>query len=592
MRGRDEHSLRFFTQDGARWIPAVERGQGMLLQTRWNTLNPLHGGALPISSGDGLITMVFDGEIYGWEAHRAELEALGHGFQTGSGVEMVLHGYEQWGEQVLTRMRGKFAFAILDLNRQVIFCARDPLGEKPLYWRWDQGVFSFASGLRALRELDIHEHWDVSAAGIDAYLAHGYIPAPQSIYRDVYKLPAAHRMTVSLRPNSSAPVPLPYWSPKPELLDPSTTLDEAIRSRISGERKLGLLISGNTSSQAVAAGCVRDLTTGLRVTAFTGGFVTGENNSGVSAAQSVAQRLGLACESLDFMLDVDDLPQIVRDLDEPFGNPSALLMWHIARAASSSVSVGLTGIGGGEMFAALPRYWEHLKAHAASGRKGWKSLLPSSPPKEWKSKGSLGGRMQRMAAEARMDWTDAYVLRFGGIEPIFRAFLQPNSGSLPPHYWRMPSDESATPLEWMVECDRLNLLPECGLRQNDLCGMVHGLSLRSPLVDDRFLAAVLALPLDQRFAASGNGWLEKYAGQVMSAAEPAPEFELPVPQWNTHPSWKGWMSDCPRQLEVMTNGQISASRCSAMLNDSDLPHQTVWQLVGLRLSLESLISEI
>ncbi len=590
-REQAAQGLAFFSLNGARWSVAELQGTGVFLQTRQGATPAAPDGIKPLSNRDGSVWIVLDGEIYGWESERADLEALGHHFRDGAGAEFILNGYCQWGEAILDHLRGIFAFAILDLKRQVVFCARDHVGRKPFYWRWNHGTFSFASSVRALRELDLHINWEVSSAGIDAYLAHRYIPAPQTIYRDVCKLPAAHRMTVALRVNAPAPIPFSFWKPKSASGDASVVLDEAIRLRMQDTSRLGIFLSADVESTAVAAGCVRAKAKGTLL-GFTAGFALGAEQEGAASVRGAARSLGLSHEFLDVLVDADELPRIVRDFDEPFGDSKALLMWHLCRGARAKVGAAMTGVGGGEFFNGRARYAEHLRIHGNASRKKWIRLLPAKAPSEWKSKTSISGRMLHAAAEARMDWSDAYVLRFPGIEPVWRSFLQPDLSVPPPHYWMMPTDLALDPLDWMIECDRLNFLPECALRREDLSGRAHGMEIRAPLLDHHFVDALLGIPPEQRFSGSSEGWLGCYAGTVCTDVSTIGPVAAPIGQWSLYPLWKRWMADCSRELQTMTNGQISETRCSQIISNPECPPETVWQLVSLRLSLESLISEI
>src|SRR5688572_16193584 len=185
----------------------VEPGVG--LGHRRLSIIDLSTGRQPLFNEDGSVAVVFNGEIYNYRQLAAELAAAGHAFRTRSDTEVIVHAWEQWGEQCVTRFRGMFAFALWDRNRATLFLARDRLGVKPLYYALlPDGTLAFASelkGLTAHPALPL----DLDMQAVEDYFALGYIPEPRSIYRSVRKLPAAH--TLSVRRGARAPTPRSYW---------------------------------------------------------------------------------------------------------------------------------------------------------------------------------------------------------------------------------------------------------------------------------------------------------------------------------------------------------------------------------------------
>ena len=298
-----------------------------------------------------------------------------------------------------------------------------------------------------------------------------------------------------------------------------------------------------------------------------------------------ATRLGFPNLTVDIPAFVaDDFPRIVADLDEPFADPSCVPTWYLARETTRHVKVVLGGDGGDELFGGYKRYAKHLRTR---WRRGLVLRSLAAPA-------AIGGRgWQRLAEELRLDWRAAYALRFSGLTPGERAFLAP--GFAPPaHYWRMPVDNGKADLATLLEIDRLNYLPDYILRKADLCTMAHGLEMRAPFLDHRFVAAVLALPDVARFTTPPKKLL---APALAPLADREP-FARKKRGFN--PPVAGWLEGdlAPRlpglgaRLAALTSGQLAAARVDAYVaawrNGGDRLGEQVLQLVLLDESLAQL----
>ncbi|HYB41904.1 MAG TPA: asparagine synthase (glutamine-hydrolyzing), partial [Candidatus Methylomirabilis sp.] len=210
----------------------------------------LRTGQQPVATADGEIRVVHNGEIYGFRALRAELERLGHRFQTESDTEVIACAYAEYGDKCISRLDGMFAFAIWDAGQQVLLLARDRLGEKPLYYYASPDVFVFASELRALLEHPAVPR-QLDPRSLSRYLAFEYVPAPDSILADVAKLPPGHLLTVS---PGSKPRVVRYWdlsfAPDHSLGEPEWAerlreqLDRSVQRQLVSDVPLGLFLSG------------------------------------------------------------------------------------------------------------------------------------------------------------------------------------------------------------------------------------------------------------------------------------------------------------------------------------------------------------
>lgn len=586
-RGPDGSGLRYFSYSPQKkWTPS-EQGTAALLQTRLSIRDLSTAGAQPMQNEDGSVWIVYNGEIYGWEAEAEELKRRGHRFAGHCDTEFILHGYEEWGEAILDRLRGMFAIAIFDLRREQLLLARDRLGEKPLFYRPEKNSFSFASSARALAALHRpEERLRFNPRAIDAFLTHRYIPAPLSIFEGVYKLPAAHRLIVKLNQGEiSAGHPEEYWQLSPEKNDPSQLFYDAVQQRLVSDRPLGIFLSGGIDSQAITAavaqsGHLSELTT------FTATFPNNPRYDESTAAAEIARRLGLRHRALPITMNSSDAPRIIGDLDEPFADPSAIPTWYLCQAAVQEIVVALAGDGGDELFAGYKRYAVHQRAARLLPRFSKKKLRWSSSDLCLKT--SRRGRWRRLLLSYQLGWEEAYTLRFSALDPLTRAFLQPET-AVQSHYWRLPASGLA-PRDWMLECDRLNYLPEYILRKSDLCGMAHSLELRSPMVDHRFVAAVHGMNKRERFTHPPKKFLQDQIGP-QAVTGPKRGFNPPLHDWLQQSTLADLCHDLPKELEKLTGGQLAADRLVVLMREAEgnsSLDEIKWMLLVLRLSLEQL----
>lgn len=456
-----------------------------LLSTRLSIIDPRPDANQPMANAAGDVWIAYNGEVYDWAADAKTLREAGFLFRTHSDTEFILHAYEHWGLGSIERLRGMFALAILDLRQRALYVVRDRFGLKPVVYAHGPQGFAFASTVRALLPWLPAGSRQFSAESIDAFLAHRTIPAPRTVFAGIRRLPAAHYLRYDLA--SGSLTAQEYWRLEAATDPWLPTLDAAIEMRTVADRPLGLFLSSGIDSSVVACRLASMGHPGLQT--FTAGF-PGTDFDESADARVTAARLGLPHLSVTISESiVDDFPRLVADLDEPFADPSSVPMWQLSREATRHVKVVLGGDGGDELFGGYKRYGKHLRTRWRRG-----VILPWLKP----SATSAGRGWQRAAEELRLDWRSAYVLRFSGLSPRQRGFLQPDFAPQP-HYWRMPADAGRTDLETLLEIDRLNYLPEYILRKDDLCTMAHGLELRAPFLDHRFAACVMGVPPALRF---------------------------------------------------------------------------------------------
>ena len=547
QRGPDaEHVQRW----SSRYETTNEAAPNALLHTRLAIIDPRPEADQPMANAAGDVFVSYNGEVYDWAADAKALQAAGYAFRTRSDTELILHAYEHWGIEFLARLRGMFALAICDLRQRVLYLARDRLGLKPVvYARRDDG-FAFASTLRALLPWLPPQARAFSPEGIDAYLAHRTVPAPRTIFASASRLPPAHWLRYDLTTGTLALQE--YWKPEPTAEPWLPTFDAAIRMRTVADRPLGLFLSSGIDSSALAC---RLAAMGFnRLQSFTAAFPGTPFDESVEARAN-AQRLGFPNLGVAIPERIaEDFPRMIADLDDPFADPSSVPTWYLARETTRHVKVVLGGDGGDELFGGYKRYAKHLRTR-------WRRhlVLAHLPVPA----GIGGNAWRRLVEEIRLDWRAAYALRFSGLTPGERAWLAPDFAP-PAHYWRLPATARAE-LRTLLEIDRLNYLPDYILRKADLCTMAHGLELRAPFLDHRFVGAVASLPDAVRFTNPSR----KLLAPAMSALARADLFTRKKRGFN--PPLAGWLDGdlAPRQqglgsrLAELTAGQLAAARVDA-----------------------------
>ena len=339
---------------------------GVGLASRRLAIIDVAGGDQPIYNEDQSIAIVYNGESYNYPDLRKQLDKKGHQFKTNTDTECVVHLYEDYGDECVQYLRGFFAFALWDENRQRLLVARDRLGKKPIYYTVAYGKLYFASELEPLLSV-LPQKPEIDFQAIDDYLSLQYIPEPHTTYQGVYKLPAAHRL---IWERGELKVER-YWDvgyePKQqqsedELIEELRSIaSDAVRIRLISEVPLGAHLSGGIDSSIVvalmaqaSAGPVKTFSVGFEETNFTE----------LPYARAVAERY--ATEHHEFTLTFGNIPAtleiLLHHFGEPFADPSALPLYHLSKLTRQHVTVALNGDGGDESFAGYQRYW--LDAYA------------------------------------------------------------------------------------------------------------------------------------------------------------------------------------------------------------------------------------
>jgi asparagine synthase (glutamine-hydrolysing) len=506
-------------------------------------------GDQPIGNEDGSVQVIFNGEIYNFADVRTELLSHGHHFKTKSDTEVIVHGFEQWGDDCVSRFRGMFTFAVWDDRRRVLLLARDRLGVKPLYYAVLDGGIAFASEIKALLDdPDVSREWDAEA--IDAYLTLGYIPAPMTVFKTIRKLDAGHTLRVE---NGRVSI-RQYWdlrftgdgdaSRESEYLERlDELLHEAVRLRLISDVPLGAFLSGGIDSSAVVSTMVR--TSNSPVLTMSVGFDSKEYDE-VEHALAVAKHLGCEAHTRTVTPQVEELlPKLAWHCDEPFADSSIIPTYYVSRAAREQVTVALSGDGGDELWAGYARY--HVESAEARVRALLgplarpAGLVGSILPTSVRGVKSLAHLMypapQAYAIKHAYDYFgDA--ARHAAYTGEFEAIVR-DADPYAKHRRLYESCESSDPIDRAMYVDAKTYMVDDVLTKVDKMSMAVSLETREPLLDHRLLEYVATIPSSLKLR---NGTTKYLLRQLLQKRLPAsilerPKqgFSAPIDQWLAGP---------------------------------------------------------
>ena len=323
----------------------------------------LAGGHQPLSNEDGSLWLVANGEIYNFRELRRELEGFGHRFKTGSDCETLLHAYEQFGDEFVHHLNGMYGFALWDVRRKRLLIGRDRLGIKPIYIATDGRRLAFASEAKALLALP----WiraELDPAAVESYLALGYVPAPQSIFSGIRKLPPATLLTAEAGRSTEHR----YWR-VPDQVDRLTTetewvdrvraqLEESVRMQMVSDVPIGAFLSGGVDSSSVVALMTPHSDHPVKTYAigFAGGGAESYYNE-LPYARRVAKLFQTEHHEILVTPDVVSLlPRLLWHMDEPIADSAFITTYLVSEFARRDVTVILSGVGGDELFGGYRRY--------------------------------------------------------------------------------------------------------------------------------------------------------------------------------------------------------------------------------------------
>ena len=479
----------------------------------------LGGGHQPMSDREESVWVIFNGEIYNFHELRDELEGYGHVFRTNSDTEVIIHGYKQWGDEVLNRLNGMFGLAIWDGRKQRLVLARDAFGIKLLYYRIVEDRLYFGSEMRAIRAT-MRNGAEIDPTSLNLFLRYRYTPSPYTILKGVRKLAPGTKLTVQngsyelSRWYQFKPIPFsPEKSPgeaREELLE---LYKQAIRRQLISDVPLGLLLSGGIDSGLLLA--LMNLN-GSSWPTYTVGYGSSFADDEIADATETARIFGSKHTSVLISRSTFEkaLPKIVAALEEPVAASSIVPMYFVCQRARRDVKVALVGQGPDELFGGYFRHlgvrygglWARLPAWM---RTHISSAIAALPRNENLKRGvyslAIPDRMRRYQ----------YVLSLLPGEQVDGLFqeglLEPNSGDTIQACW-------ASMAELMSETDELgglqflevrSTLPDELLMYADKLSMAHGLELRVPFVDKEIVEFVERLPAKLKVRSGSRKWLHR-----------------------------------------------------------------------------------
>lgn len=499
-------------------------------------------------------TIVFNGEIYNFSEIKVELEKLGHSFLSESDTEMILHAYSEWGQKCLDRFIGMFAFVIYDSKSEEVFIARDRAGVKPLFLYQKNGLFLFASELKAF-----HKHSDfekkINTQAVQAYLQYGSVPTPHCIFDYCSKLEPGHYIKTSLKDFNITSTQ--YWNVydyynKPKLAisaeeakqETERLLKSACEYRMVSDVPVGVFLSGGYDSTCVTALLQKDRTEALRT------FTISVPDIGLNEApyaKEIAERLQTnhtetECTAQDA---IDLIAQLPYFYDEPFADSSAIPTTLVSKIAKQHVTVALSADGGDEVFAGYNRYELILKygeklnkipGFARKSMAGVMDLVPANAIPVLKNKYNFAQRYEKTKSILRNTSDQNIMLS------VSQLFTEEQINSLCTKrfeklstYFDSKELKNYSSLAFAQAMDYQTYLLDDILQKVDRASMSVSLESREPLLDHRLIEYAAQLPDELKFRNGSKKWLLKEIvhDYIPKSAMDRPKmgFAIPIESW-------------------------------------------------------------
>ncbi len=506
-------------------------------------------GEQPVYNEDKSVVVVMNGELYNFREVRADLEEHGHKFETHSDTEILPHLYEEFGDAMLDQINGMFAFALWDKLRERMLIARDRFGEKPLYYGVFDGTLVFGSELKVLLANPLVKT-ELNLDAVRQFLSFDYVPAPASIYKNIFKLPAAHCLTVENGKVSTKRYWNLTWEKSESDFDSKTEelrtlLADAVRMRLVSDVPLGILLSGGIDSSTVAAYATQFSTE--RVKTFSIGFDEDSFDESKFAGQ-VAEHLGTEHyeERLSVGKAADLISQIGTWLDEPMSDGSLIPTFLLSRFVRRHVTVALGGDGGDEIFAGYPMYWAHRVARAYERipkaiRSGMIEPVVNSLPVSTKNM-SFDYKAKRFVAASKYDLVTRHHSYFGSFSPdgqrrvLSRDVLEQTEEDV----YRSAREllricDATNDIEKMQFLDINYYMAEDILTKVDRASMAVSLEVRAPFLDPRVAQFAASIPIDYKLKGNKGKYILKKAVEPLLPASilkrPKKGFGIPIAEW-------------------------------------------------------------
>lgn len=479
----------------------------------------LSGGHQPMSNAEESVWVIFNGEIYNFHELKRELEQHGHVFRTKSDTEVIIHGYMQWGDEVLNRLNGMFGLAIWDVRQRRLVLARDAMGIKLLYYKIERGSLYFGSEMRPICAA-MQDKPDIDPASLNLFLRYRYTPSPYTILKGVRKLAPGTKLVAqngscevsrwyNFRPTPFAPTKSPDEA-REELLE---LYKGAIRRQLISDVPVGLLLSGGIDSSLLLA--LMNLN-GKAWPTYTVGYGSSFADDELSDAAETARALGSNHTSVRLTKSVfeESLPKIVASLEEPIATSSIVPMYFVCQRARQDVKVALVGQGPDELFGGYKRHlgvrYGALWARLPRGlRAAISSTITALPRNETLKRGvyslAIPDRLRRYQHVLS-------ILPADQVDGLFQdGLLAPDSGDAILDCWSdltalMDSTDELGGLQFL---EVRSTLPDELLMYADKLSMAHSLELRVPYIDKEIVEYVERLPANLKVRNGSRKWLHR-----------------------------------------------------------------------------------
>jgi asparagine synthase (glutamine-hydrolysing) len=479
----------------------------------------LSGGHQPMSDQEESVWVVFNGEIYNFQEIRRELQAHGHVFRTNSDTEVIVHGYKQWGDEVLNRLNGMFGLAVWDVRQKRLLVARDPFGIKLIYYRIDRGILYFGSELRPLR-VAMTDGGELDPTSLNLFLRYRYTPSPYTLFKGVYKLAPGTKLTVE---NGECAVsryyrykPSPFVPPKSAEQATEEVLalyKQAVRRQLMSDVPVGLLLSGGIDSALLLA-LMNECGSGWPT--YTVGYGTSFADDEIADAAITAQILGSKHSTVTISRsDFEEaLPRIVKSLEEPIASSSIVPMYFVCQRASRDVKVALVGQGPDELFGGYRRHLGVRYASLWAGLPAWARASLSSGIACLPRNEALKRGVYSLAIADRTHRYEHVLSLLPGdqVDGLFQQGLLPRDvGDALLQCWEeLAQLSSATDdLGGLQYLELRSTLPDELLMYADKLSMAHSLELRVPYVDQDIVEYVERLPAKFKVRNGSRKWLHR-----------------------------------------------------------------------------------
>jgi asparagine synthase (glutamine-hydrolysing) len=507
------------------------------------------------------LSICFNGEVYNFAEVKTELSKLGHQFIGSSDTEMILHAYQQWGEKCLEKFVGMFAFVIYNQDNETLFCARDRAGVKPFFYYFQDGLFMFASELKAFHK---HQKFQksINFDALTAFIQYGNVPTPYCIFNDCHKLNAGHTILIDLKKSTEKHLVLhekKYWNVydfynKPKLnisfeeakVETEKIIQSACDFRMVSDVPVGVFLSGGYDSACVASLLQKDNTEKIKT------FTIGVPDIGLNEApyaKDVAKHLGtdhteMYCTNKEAINLIEDLPYFY---DEPFADSSAIPTILVSRMARKKVTVALSADGGDEVFAGynrydyIIRYGNKLHKIPKFSRRILSSMMEKIPSEKipvLKNRYNFHNRYEKLKGILKNPSEEEIMLSLSQQftnDQLKKVMNYPPSFLKTSFSSRELQKEYFSPLSYIQAIDYQTYLLDDILQKVDRATMSASLEGREPLLDHRIIEWAAQLPNDYKYFKGNKKYILK---EIVYQYVPKPllnrpkmGFAIPIANW-------------------------------------------------------------